>query len=90
MKIIGEASLLQSTIQRLKGVVEPACVYIITNNIYFYEVRAQVAKFGIPDANIILEPQGKNTAPAVGLCARLISQVDKEAVLLVLPVPKTP
>ena len=85
MKIIGEASLLQSTIQRLKGVVEPACVYIITNNIYFYEVRAQVAKFGIPDANIILEPQGKNTAPAVGLCARLISQVDKEAVLLVLP-----
>ena len=85
MKIIGEASLLQATIQRLKGVVEARCVYIITNNIYFYEVKAQVAKFGIPDANIILEPQGKNTAPAIGLCARLISQIDNEAVLLVLP-----
>ncbi len=85
MKIIGQESLLQSTIQRLKGVVEPTCVYIITNNIYFYEVKAQIAKFGIPDANIILEPQGKNTAPAIGLCARLISRIDKEAVLLVLP-----
>lgn len=85
MKIIGEASLLQATIQRLKGLVEPRRVYIITNNIYFYEVKSQVAKFGIPEANIILEPQGKNTAPAVGLCAKLISQIDKEAMLLVMP-----
>ena len=85
MKIIGQESLLQATIQRLKGVVEPPQVYIITNNIYFYEVKAQIAKFGIPDTNIILEPQGKNTAPAVGLCARLISRIDKNAVLLVLP-----
>jgi len=85
MKIIGEASLLQSTIQRLKGLVDKRCVYIVTNNIYFYEVKAQVAKFGIPDANIILEPQGKNTAPAAGLCAKLINGIDKEAVLLVLP-----
>ena len=85
MKIIGQASLLQATIQRLKGVVAPARVYIITNNIYFYEVRTQVAKFGIPDKNIILEPEGKSTAPAVGVCAKLISRIDKEAVLLVLP-----
>jgi len=85
MKIVGEASLLQATVQRLKGLVEPRRVYIVTNSIYFYEVKAQVAKSGIPDANIILEPQGKNTAPAIGLCARLISRIDKEAVLLVLP-----
>jgi mannose-1-phosphate guanylyltransferase/mannose-6-phosphate isomerase len=85
IKIIGEASLLQATIERVNGIVAPKNIYIITNNIYFYEVKAQIAKFGIPDANIILEPQGKNTAPAVGLCAKLISQIDKDAVLLVLP-----
>jgi mannose-1-phosphate guanylyltransferase / mannose-6-phosphate isomerase len=85
MKIIGQVSLLQATIQRLKGVVDARRVYIITNNIYFYEVKAQVAKFGIPEANIILEPQGKNTAPAIGLCAKLINRFDKDAVLLVLP-----
>lgn len=85
MKIIGEASLLQATIKRLKGVVEPANIYIVTNNIYFYEVKAQIARLCIPDRNIILEPQGKNTAPAVGLCAKLINCIDKDAVLLVLP-----
>jgi len=85
MKIIGEASLLQAAVQRLKGAVDPERIYIVTNNIYFYEVKAQVAKFGIPDKNIILEPQGKNTAPAIGLCAELINQIDQDAVLLVLP-----
>jgi len=85
MRLIGQESLLQSTIQRLKGVVDAERTFIITNSIYFYEVKAQIAKFRIPDKNIILEPQGKNTAPAIGLCARLISRMDKEAVLIVLP-----
>ena len=85
MKIIGQTSLLEATIQRLKGIVNAQHTYIITNNIYFYEVKAQVAKFGIPHENIVLEPKGKNTAPAVGLCAKLISKIDKDAVLLVLP-----
>jgi len=85
MKIIGQVSLLQATIQRLKGLVDAPRIYIVTNSIYFYEVKAQVARFGIPDTNIILEPQGKNTAPAVGLCAKLINKIDKDAVLLVLP-----
>jgi len=85
IKIVGEDSLLQTTIQRLRGVVDPGHIYIVTNNIYFYEVKAQVAKLRIPEKNIILEPQGKNTAPAVGLCAKLISKIDKEALLITLP-----
>jgi len=85
MKLIGEESLLQATIQRLKGVVEAKNIYVVTNNIYFYEVKAQVAKFRIPDKNIILEPQGKNTAPAIGLCVKLISRFDKNAILMILP-----
>ncbi len=58
MQIIGQESLLQATIQRLKGVVDPARIYIITNKIYFYEVKAQIAKLRIPDKNIILEREG--------------------------------
>jgi mannose-1-phosphate guanylyltransferase/mannose-6-phosphate isomerase len=85
MKITGQASLLQETIKRLSGLVDPARTYIITNKIYFYEVKAQIIKFRIPDKNIILEPEGKNTAPAAGLCAKLISRIDKDAVLLILP-----
>ena len=85
MKIIGEESLLQSTIKRLKGVIAPKNIYIVTNNIYFYEILTQIKGFKIPDSNIILEPEAKNTAPAIGLCAQLISKKDKEAVLVVLP-----
>lgn len=85
MKIIGDNSLLQSTLERIKGVVPFNNIFIVTNNIYFYEVKAQITKFCIPDKNIILEPQGKNTAPAVGLCAKLISKIDKDALLLILP-----
>lgn len=85
MQIIGDKSLLQDTVRRIEGLIPSKNIYIITNLKYFYEVKHQVAHFGIPDKNIILEPQGKNTAPAIGLCARLISKFDKDACLAVLP-----
>ncbi len=85
MKIIGEDSLLQSTLERLKGVIAPKNTYIVTNNIYFYELLSQIKGYNIPEGNIILEPEAKNTAPAIGLCAQLIGKKDKDAVLVVLP-----
>ena len=85
MKLIDEKSLLQATVKRLKGLVTPENTFIITNNMYFYELLDQLKGSGIPEENIILEPQGKNTAPAIGACARLISLKDKNAVLVVLP-----
>ncbi|MCX5695251.1 MAG: mannose-1-phosphate guanylyltransferase/mannose-6-phosphate isomerase [Candidatus Omnitrophica bacterium] len=85
MRLIGEESLLQSTFKRLKGIVTPKNTFIITNDIYFYELLNQIKGYGIPEGNIILEPEGKNTAPAIGLCAKLISKLDKNATLIVLP-----
>jgi mannose-1-phosphate guanylyltransferase/mannose-6-phosphate isomerase len=85
MKIIGEKSLLQATVERVRGMITPSNIYVITNSIHFYEVKAQLSRLDIPDDNIILEPMGKNTAPAIGLAAKLIAQTDPEAVLVVLP-----
>jgi len=85
MKVIKDESLIQATIRRLENVINPENTYIITNSVYFYELKKQIKEFCIPSKNIILEPEGKNTAPAIGLCARLISQHDKDAVLVVLP-----
>ncbi|MCX5706043.1 MAG: mannose-1-phosphate guanylyltransferase/mannose-6-phosphate isomerase [Candidatus Omnitrophica bacterium] len=85
MQIIGDKSLLQDTIKRIDGLVLPKNIFIVTNFKYLYEVKHQVAAFRISEANIILEPQGKNTAPAIGLCAQLISRRDKDATLIVLP-----
>ena len=85
INIIGKESLLQNTARRLEGLVRPKQIFFITNQAYFFELKKQIEKFHIPDENIILEPQGKNTAPAIGLCARLIEQKNKDAVLAVFP-----
>jgi len=85
IQMVGKTSLFQDTIKRLDGVVAPKNVLIITNRNYFYEIKNQVRGCGIPEVNIILEPQGKNTAPAIGLAARLIIGKDKDAVMIVLP-----
>lgn len=85
MKIIGDESLLQNTIHRLKNLVHPGNIYIVTNKTYYYELKNQIEKFHIPETNIILEPEGKNTAPAIGSFAKLIQDKDKEAVFITLP-----
>ena len=85
MKIIGGESLLQNTIKRLKGTIIPSHTYIVSNSTYYYELKKQTASLHIPESNLILEPEGKNTAPAIGLCAKLIEKKDKDAILAVFP-----
>jgi len=85
MQVAGDKTLMQATISRLQHIVNPANTYIITNQIYLNEVKKEIEKFRIPEKNIILEPEGKNTAPAIGLCARLIGKKDKDATLIILP-----
>ena len=85
INIIGKESLLQNTVRRLEGLIKPKQIFFITNQAYFFELKKQIEKFHIPDENIILEPEGKNTAPAIGLCARLIERKNKDAVLAVFP-----
>ncbi|MFA5145048.1 MAG: mannose-1-phosphate guanylyltransferase/mannose-6-phosphate isomerase [Candidatus Omnitrophota bacterium] len=85
LRVIGKGSLFQSTIIRLKQLMPARNIYIVTNQAYLTELLKQVKQFSIPRENIVLEPEGKNTAPAIALCARLIQQRDKDAVLIVLP-----
>lgn len=85
MQLAGDKTLLQATVGRLHTVVSPANTYIVTNQIYLNKVIKEIEKFRIPEENIILEPEGKNTAPAIGLCARLIGRIDNDATLVILP-----
>ncbi len=85
IQLIGGVSLLEASIKRLEGVVPQGNIYVVTNYAYFYEVKKRIRTFNIPDKNIILEPEGKNTAPAIGVCAQLIGRLDPDALLIVLP-----
>ena len=85
MQFNGQKSLLQQTIQRVLPLVEPQNVYVVSNEQYKFQIQHQVAEFAVSAANIILEPQGKNTAPAIGLAAAYILKRDPEAVMIILP-----
>lgn len=85
LNIIGKESLLQETILRVKKDISIKNIYIVTNKHYRFELEKQIKRFAIPQKNIIFEPEGKNTAPAIGLCAQIISRIDKNAFLIVLP-----
>ena len=70
-----ESSFLQKTIQRNLEVLEE--VYIITSRIYFQEVCQQIKEIDKDlDSNIILEPDKKNTGPAIAYAMQNIKDGD--------------
>jgi len=85
LKIIGSRSLLQETIKRVSSRVRPSNIYIVTNRDFGRLIRSQIAPFRIPVKNVLWEPQGKNTAPAIGWAAAVIGQRDSNAVMGVFP-----
>ena len=83
LKIFGNKTMIQETVDRLGNLVEPEDIYVITNRIQKPEIIQQLSQ--IPAGNIIEEPFGRNTAAAIGLSSIYIQQKMKDAVALVLP-----
>ncbi|MCF8260625.1 MAG: NTP transferase domain-containing protein [Melioribacteraceae bacterium] len=83
LNIFGQNTMIQNTVDRLDGFVEKDHIYIITNKVQKAIVEEQLPE--IPSANIIAEPEGRNTAPCVGLAASIISQKVEDAVIITLP-----
>ena len=76
-------SLLQMTFDRFLGLCPPENVYVITNKAYKDLVKEQLPE--LSDDQILLEPIGRNTAPAVAYPAFKIKQKDPEGVMIVAP-----
>lgn len=75
LKLNSKQSLLQETIERLLKVFSPSDIIVMTNNEYKFHVISDLNnistdKFASPVDNIILEPVGRNTAPAIALGIR--------------------
>lgn len=75
-------TMLQHSVDRVKGLVALEDIFIVTNSSYEKLVLEQVPE--IPKNNILFEPISKNTAPCIGLAAMQIKYRYKEAVMLVL------
>ena len=90
LKLDDNESLLQKTVKRnLKAVNIIDDIVIITNKDYQFHVKNQLKEiFGNKNVNMILEPVGRNTAPAIALAAIYALEklgVDKDEVLFVSP-----
>ena len=79
LPLLGEASLLQRTVARIEPVVGADNIYCVVDQRHGHLVREQA-----PGVELLVEPSGKNTAPAITLAAVVIERPDDE-VMLVLP-----
>src|SRR5215469_11511020 len=83
LKVIGDRSLIQATVDRLRPLVPPERLWILTNDHLRDEIVRQLPE--IPAAQILAEPAQRNTAPAIGLAAHILRSLDPDAVMGVFP-----
>jgi mannose-1-phosphate guanylyltransferase / mannose-6-phosphate isomerase len=88
LSLFGEKTLLQNTLLRMEGLntsVEVSDPVIICNEAHRFLVTEQSAQISTNISNIILEPKGRNTAPALTVAA--IHQIENEgdAVIIMMP-----
>lgn len=86
LRLMGTDTLIQQTMRRVLGCVPSGRVLISTNPAQADFIRVQLAEWKeeLKD-NYVLEPEARNTAPAIALTALEVMRRDPEAVMLVLP-----
>ena len=83
LRFFGDRSLIQQTVDRLRPILPPDRVWILTNAHLRAEIIRQLPE--VPKRQILAEPAQRNTAPAIGLAARILSSIDPKAVMGVFP-----
>jgi len=84
ISITGDKTMLQRTVERVLP-LKPKRIIIITNTLQAMETEHQVAGYQGAHIDVIAEPVGRNTAPAIGLAATIIAAHDPNGVMVVLP-----
>jgi mannose-1-phosphate guanylyltransferase len=83
LSLSGSGSLLRRTVARIRPLVPYERILVVAGAALEDGVRKTVPE--LPEENLILEPVGRNTAPAIGLAALILRRRDPEAVMAVLP-----
>ena len=84
ISITGDRSMLQRTVERVLP-LNPKRILIITNHLQAAETERQMQPYASIPIDVIAEPIGRNTAPAIGLAAALIAAREPSGVMVVLP-----
>jgi mannose-1-phosphate guanylyltransferase/mannose-6-phosphate isomerase len=85
LPLVTDKTLLQDTASRLDGVQDQGNAVYVCNEEHRFLLAEQVAQLGKTPSTIILEPEGRNTAPALTLAALYLVRQDPEALMIVMP-----
>lgn len=88
LKVTGDESLFAQTVKRFLAVTQAQDLVVITNRDHEHLVKSELAACGAAEAHVVLEPVGRNTAPAIALAAAYCRDrlgTTEEEVLFVTP-----
>jgi mannose-1-phosphate guanylyltransferase len=83
LNVVGDNSLIQNTVERLKPLISPERIWVLTNEHLRKQICRQLPE--VPSRQIIAEPEQRNTAPAIGLAAHILHSINPDAVMGVFP-----
>jgi mannose-1-phosphate guanylyltransferase len=83
LSLVGERSMIQSTVDRLAGLAPADALLVLTNSQQADAIAAQLPQ--LPASSIIREPCKRDTAPCIGLAALLLMARDPAATMAVMP-----
>ena len=83
LKLAGDRTMIQQTIDRCNGLIAPEHSWVVTNAVQVEKTRLQLPE--LPAENVLVEPQARNTAPCVGLAAVHALHRDPDAIMFVMP-----
>ncbi|MEZ5576910.1 MAG: mannose-1-phosphate guanylyltransferase/mannose-6-phosphate isomerase [Candidatus Competibacteraceae bacterium] len=85
LPLVDQNTMLQNTALRLAGLADVAAPLVVCNQEHRFMVAEQMRSAGVRPAAVVLEPVGRNTAPAVAVAALHAQGAGDDPILLVLP-----
>lgn len=85
LSLVDQNTMLQNTVLRLAGLADVAAPLVVCNQEHRFMVAEQMRSAGVQPAAVVLEPVGRNTAPAVAVAALHAQVAGDDPILLVLP-----
>lgn len=82
LPIFSERTMLQETYLRVLPIISPDHVFVVTNDAYVRIAREQLPE--VPPENVLGEPEGHGTAPAIGLAALYMQRINPDGVMVSL------
>ncbi len=85
LPLLGDNSMLQDTVLRVQSIEGVGPVSCVCNDEHRFLVAEQLRQIGADEEAIILEPVGRNTAPAAAVAALMLAEQHPDSLMLIMP-----